>query len=218
MVEFGSGARVPTISAEDRDRLAELYVPLTQAVRELVDATIRTEAVEDVIGDACARVQAVTELLRSAGLSDAPGMRYVTDEPPVPWGNAVVGVRNPVAPPLRIERGDDGRYRTDFHVGAAYEGPPGLVHGGVSALVLDHLLGEAASDGMTRPLYTGTITVKYLRGTPLGALHGEAWADRREGIKTIARGYLSDASGVTVEAEGVFILPAWARDGAGVDQ
>jgi acyl-coenzyme A thioesterase PaaI-like protein len=51
---------------------------------------------------------------------------------------------------------------------ALYE--PGLVHGGMCALVLDQLLGEAASDGLTKPLFTGTITLKYLRGTPLGLL------------------------------------------------
>jgi len=31
-------------------------------------------------------------------------------------------------------------------------------------------------------------------------------------VKTFARGYLKDADGPTVEAEGVFIRPAWARD------
>ena len=126
----------------------------------------------------------------------------------------MVGLRNPIAPPLVIQHGEPGYCWTDFHLGAAYEGPPNLVHGGVSALVLDHLLGEAASEGLTKPLYTGTITVKYLRGTPLGPLRAEASVFRREGIKTYARGHISDASGVTVEAEGVFILPAWARDGA----
>ena len=29
---------------------------------------------------------------------------------------------------------------------------------------------------------------------------------------TFARGYLKDANGPTVEAEGVLIRPAWARD------
>ena len=33
-----------------------------------------------------------------------------------------------------------------------------------------------------------------------------------EGIKTFAVGSISDAEGVTVEAEGVFILPKWARE------
>jgi acyl-coenzyme A thioesterase PaaI-like protein len=86
------------------------------------------------------------------------------------------------------------------------------VHGGVSALVLDHILGEAASAGMTKPNFTGTISCRYLRGTPLGALRAEAYIDRVEGVKTFARGFISDADGHTVEAEGVFIRPVWARD------
>jgi hypothetical protein len=58
---------------------------------------------------------------------------------------------------------------------------------------------------------TGIVT-QYLRGTPLGPLRAEASVDRIEGVKTFARGRLIDADGVTVEAEGVFITPAWARD------
>ena len=86
------------------------------------------------------------------------------------------------------------------------------MHGGVCALVLDHILGEAASAGLTKPKFTGTITLRYLRGTPLGPLRAEASIERIEGVKTFARGYLTDAEGITVEAEGVFIRPAWARD------
>ena len=74
------------------------------------------------------------------------------------------------------------------------------------------MLGEAASEGLSKPRFTGTITVKYLRGTPLGPLRSEAWIDRREGVKAFARGFISDAAGITVEADGVFIEPAWARE------
>jgi hypothetical protein len=59
---------------------------------------------------------------------------------------------------------------------------------------------------------TGTLTIRYQRGTPLGDLRAEAWIDRVEGIKTYAMGHLRDADGVTVEAEGIFILPRWARE------
>lgn len=90
--------------------------------------------------------------------------------------------------------------------------PPGLVHGGVCALVLDHVLGEAASEGMTKPLFTGTITVRYLRGTSLGRLRAEANIERTEGVKTFVSGHLSDSEGVTVEAEGIFVQPVWARE------
>jgi hypothetical protein len=58
---------------------------------------------------------------------------------------------------------------------------------------------------------TGTLTVRYRRGTPLGDLRGEAHIERVEGVKTFVVGHLADAEGVTVEAEGVFILPRWAR-------
>jgi hypothetical protein len=65
---------------------------------------------------------------------------------------------------------------------------------------------------MTKPRFTGTLTAKYLRGTPLGPLRAEAFVDRTEGVKTYARGFISDAVGITVEAEGVFIQPKWARE------
>ncbi len=73
----------------------------------------------------------------------------------------------------------------------------------------------ASEGGLSQPKFTGTISVKYLRGTHLGGwVRAEAFVERSEGgIKTFARGgYLRDAEGVTVEAEGVFIKPAWARD------
>ena len=73
------------------------------------------------------------------------------------------------------------------------------------------MLGEAAGAG-GKPGMTGTLTIVYRRGTPLGDLRAEAWIDRVEGIKTYAKGHLKDAEGVTVEAEGVFILPKWARE------
>jgi acyl-coenzyme A thioesterase PaaI-like protein len=138
-------------------------------------------------------------------------VRYTSGGDRMPWGNPVIGIRNPIAPPLVIERDASGRVFTDFHLGAAYEGPPGHVHGGVAALVLDHVLGEAASNAED-PRFTGTITLRYLRTTRLGRLHAEARIDRTEGVKTYAVGHLADEEGVTVEAEGVFIQPKWARE------
>ena len=79
-------------------------------------------------------------------------------------------------------------------------------------MLLDQLLGEAASEGLSKPRFTGTITLRYLRGTPLGRLRAEAAIERTDGHKTFVSGHLSDAEGKTVEAEGIFIIPAWARD------
>ncbi|WP_406815725.1 PaaI family thioesterase [Mycobacterium sp. M23085] len=121
-------------------------------------------------------------------------------------GNVAIGPHNPIAPPLVVQRDPDGGVHADVHLGAGYEGPPGHVHGGMCALILDHVLG-ATSHQPGKPAYTGTITVRYLRPTRLGALRAEARVDRVDGSKTYATGHLSNVDGVTVEANGVFITP-----------
>jgi acyl-coenzyme A thioesterase PaaI-like protein len=203
-------ATFEVLSAAEADRVTALYAPLADAVRELVDATIRTEADDDVVATAQTAIEAVTLSLRQR--SRPVGVSYRVDDRPLPLGNAAIGVCNPIAPPIVVRHEGNGRCWSEFVLGSAYEGPPGRVHGGVSALVLDHMLGEAASEGLSRARFTGTITVKYLRGTPLGPLRCDAWVDRSEDIKVYARGTISDAKGVTVEAEGIFITPAWARE------
>lgn len=197
---------------EEYEQLRAVHEPLTQAIRDLVDAGIHTGADDATLRDAKAAIETVTETLRRTRRDDTLRARHATTGRPLTWTNPAVGLGNAIAPPMEIERAKDGRWVSEFTLGAAYEGPPGLVHGGICALVLDHILGEAASDGLTRPLFTGTITVRYLRGTPLGPVRAEAWIDRVEGIKTFARGEVRDADGVTAEADGVFIMPAWARD------
>lgn len=205
------------ISSDDVDRLRALYEPLTQSVRELVDATIRTEVGADAVTAAKAEIDSATALLRCRQLDRPFGIRYLTGGERMAWGNVAVGIRNPIAPPLVINRDDTGKVWCDFSLGAAYEGPPGHVHGGVAALVLDHVLGEAAT-GSESPRFTGTITLRYVRATRLGLLHTEAAATRTDGAKTFAAGHLADDEGVTVEAEGVFILPRWAREPADNDR
>ena len=73
-------------------------------------------------------------------------------------------------------------------------------------MVLDHVLGATAHQP-GRPAVTGTLSVRYLRGVPLGPLRAEARVDRVEGVKTFASGYIADEHGITVRAEGVFIHP-----------
>ncbi|MGV0645380.1 PaaI family thioesterase [Mycolicibacterium sp. XJ879] len=208
MVEF---THIGDVSSAEIAQLREVYAPLAESVRELVDATIRTEVDAQTVAAVRAQIDAATAQLRSQQCDGPFGVRFTTDGDRMAWGNPVIGIRNPFAPPLVVHRDADGRVHTDFDMGAAYEGPPGHVHGGIAALVLDHLLGEAAADGLN-PRFTGTITLRYLRTTRLGRLHAEAKITHSEGVKTYATGYLADAEGVTVEAEGVFITPKWARE------
>lgn len=208
-----SGYVQDDITAEELERQRALYGPFTQAVRELVDATIRTTVQDEEVRRVHTEVEALTARLRARQLDGAYGVRFGGSGRGRPWGNTVVGLRNACAPPLVIEHDPsaNGDVWSDFHLGAAYEGPPSLVHGGVAAMILDQILGEAAGAG-GKPGMTGTLTITYRRGTPLGDLRAEGWIERAEGIKTYARGHIKDADGVTVEAEGVFILPRWARE------
>ncbi|TQR82946.1 PaaI family thioesterase [Mycobacterium hodleri] len=202
------------VTAEEYERQQVVHGALTHAIRELIDAGIRTDVDDDTAHEARAAIEAVTAQLRGTQRATTSTLRHADTGRPLAWANPAVGLRNAIAPPMDIHHEAGGRCWSEFDLGLAYEGPPGLVHGGICALVLDHLLGEVASDGLTKPLFTGTITLRYLRGTPLGAVRAEAFVERTEGIKTYARGYLGDANGWTVEADGVFIMPAWAR-GAG---
>jgi hypothetical protein len=208
-------AKVPyeVMSADEHDRLAALYGPLTDDVRELIRLALRTDADPESVDAARTAIRAANDVLRSRQRDGAQLVRHAVGGRPVVWGNAVIGLRNAIAPPLTVHHDGDGtRCWSEFILNSAYEGPPGLVHGGVCALVLDHVLGEAASAGLTKPLFTGTLTVRFVRGTPLGKLRADAAVERTEGVKSFVSGHLSDADGITVEAEGIFIKPSWARD------
>lgn len=198
-------------SPAEVERQRALYGPLAHSVRELLDAVIRTEVDDEELDAVRTEIDGLTKRLRERQMEGSYGVRFDADGVGRAWGNAVVGLRNAVAPPLVVEHDPSGRAWSRFALGAAYEGPPGLVHGGVSALILDQMLGEAAGAG-GKPGMTGTLTLRYRRATPLGELSAQAHIDRVEGIKTYAVGHIADAEGVTVEAEGVFILPRWARE------
>lgn len=188
---------------------------LADAVRGLIDATIRSEIdlaeMEEIRGE----LEALSARLRKEQIPASYGAAHSWASGRHHWGNAVVGHRNPIAPPLRVTRGN-GRAEAEFTLGAGYEGPPTFVHGGVSALILDQMLGEAAASG-GHPGMTGTLSMRYRYPTPLGRLRAEAEIDRVEGVKTFATGRIlvEQEDGTwraSVEAEGVFILPRWARD------
>ncbi|SOX53849.1 PaaI family thioesterase [Mycobacterium ahvazicum] len=186
---------------------ASAYEHLAIAVRNLIDATIRTELEPDAVASAAAQIDAITARLSAVQMPGSFGQRSSSDGQSAASGNVVIGRRNPSAPPLVVHQEKDGSVWAECVFGAAYEGPAGHVHGGVCAVILDHVLGATAHKP-GRPAYTGTLTLRYHRGTPLHKLlRAEAWIDRVEGVKTFAAGQLKDSDGVTVSAQGVFIHP-----------
>lgn len=116
----------------------------------------------------------------------------------------VLGLANPLAPPVltRVE-GDAVVGRVTF--GAAYEGPPGCVHGGYLAATFDEVLGMAQSLS-GRSGMTGTLEVRYRKPTPLHRdLRFEGRVTDVAGRKISVTGgcYLDDE--LTAEARGLFI-------------
>ncbi|MEW5812678.1 MAG: PaaI family thioesterase [Actinomycetota bacterium] len=201
------------ISAEDYEQQRRRFDPLTDALRALIDVGIHTDVDDATVLLALEHLEEAHALLEQRLRTGRSTLRHADTGRAVVWANPVVGLRNAIAPPMEIEREPDGSCWSEVTLGPVYEGPPGWVHGGICALILDHLLGDVASQGLSLPKFTGTISLRYLRGTPLGPVRAEGFVERVEGAKTYARGYLKDGDGVaTVEAEGVFILPAWARD------
>lgn len=187
------------------------YETLAESVRRLIDVTIRTEVDAVAIAAAQHHIDSATAQLSASLLPGSFGVQSDSHGRSIALGNVVIGRRNPVAPPLIIHDGADGVVHTEFELGAAYEGPPGHVHGGVCALILDHVLGATAHQP-GRPAVTGTLTLRYLRGTTLTQpLRAQAHVDRVDGAKTFAIGHIADTDGVTVQAEGVFIHPRKAR-------
>ena len=167
-----------TISAAELDRLQALYAPLTESVRRLVQASLRTGANEETIREAQAAIEAVAEKLESTVDKGMP--RLAVDGRPVVWGNPATGWRNAIAPPLVMHEEPDGLWWSEFELGETYQGPPGWVHGGMLALVLDQILGEAASDGLTKPMFTGTITHAVFARHAVGTFEGRG-GDRAHG-------------------------------------
>ncbi|GAA1984985.1 hypothetical protein GCM10009799_07990 [Nocardiopsis rhodophaea] len=155
-----------TVVAED-DLPTEL-TDLVDQVRTLIDTVAHTEAGS---ADLAAARELVAEAVKRIDGDRRPIGALVHRsefEGPVGFGtltNVVEGPTNPAAPPLRMERAEEG-LRAEVTLSGVYQGPPGLVHGGWIAAMLDQALGSAsAAAGM--PGLTANLDVNYRNPTPL---------------------------------------------------
>ncbi len=123
---------------------------------------------------------------------------------PVYDRDPMIGLSNPLAPPLRrVEGGGPADWEVTF--GDAYGGHPGFVHGGYVAAVIDHVLGVTASSAGFATM-TGSLTTRYRLPTPLHTrllCRGEV--SHVEGRKVFCRGTLETDGALIAEAEGVYI-------------
>ncbi|MDT4921992.1 MAG: hypothetical protein QOI15_2894 [Pseudonocardiales bacterium] len=171
---------------------------LGAAVRALGDVVVRTGAAEDELARAAAQVEAVT-----AALADPPPAHRVHDSPYHPM-SLVGGTAHPTAPQLPTVRTDEGVAGTVV-LGPAYEGGPGLAHGGVLSLLFDHAMGQALFVAGHSAM-TVSLEVRYRAPTPLGMpLAVSARVDGRDGRKLNVSAQIVLDGRVTAEARGVFV-------------
>jgi acyl-coenzyme A thioesterase PaaI-like protein len=117
----------------------------------------------------------------------------------------MIGLANPLAPPIRIEQTGERSAVGLVTFGAAYEGPPGSVHGGFISAAFDEVLGFVQSLSQ-HPGFTGTLTIKFRSPTPLHTpLEFHCELTRHEGRKIFAGGRAVAGDKLCAEAEAIFI-------------
>ncbi len=188
------------------DSRAQLATACRMVISELASSTASSEA----FAHACDLVQEAAAILAAAdhgraydggegSLADYQDHMFIDHSP-------LVGPLNPLAPPIVI--GFEGTSVVgDVTFGAAYEGPPGCVHGGYIAAAFDEVLG--LSQGMSgKPGMTARLTVNYRTPTPLlQPLRFVGRIDHIDGRKIFTNGELRTVADdrLCAEAEALFI-------------
>ena len=188
---------------------------LGAALRDLVDAAVRTEVSLEELAAASEGARKLAAVLRAEtrGLHDIA----TVDDPEIGerWYSPVYGPGNPVAPPMEASSTPDGRASGRVTLGKPHEGPPGLVHGGVVATLLDHVLARSARAAGHGGL-TASLTVSYRRPVHLGVplvITGELVSVEGRRATATARVVAEEAPEITL-AEGEATLVALRADRA----
>jgi len=122
------------------------------------------------------------------------------------------GQANPVGLRLEFSMSQDGAIASNAIISDQYEGPPGFLHGGIIATLLDEAMSKAnRARGVTA--MTRQMQVEYLLPIPSGkAIRIEGTVTRSEGRKHWAESRIRNANGeVLARATGLFIAVR-ARD------
>jgi hypothetical protein len=195
---------------------ADLMAAVTElgaAVRDLIGTTVTTTVGAGEIRAAAELVRATTPLLAASRrpASQLPALDDPTSGRRV--YNPVSGIGSPLAPPLSIRRVEGGRLgevAAEATLGVAYEGPPSYLHGGMSALLMDQLLGSAAGAAGLWGM-TARLELDYRRPVPLETpLVLRAAVTENAGRKTVLTGTIATAAApenTLVQACGIFVQP-----------
>src|SRR5271165_405919 len=170
--------RVPELAATDGSPSDERR-ELGEALRGLLDVVVRTGAGPAELRAATATIDELTASLAETTVQADMSVHADSYRAHM---SLVGGLSHPIAPQLSLLLdGDSGT--GEVVVGPLFQGGPGLVHGGIIALLIDHAMGCVAA-GPDRPAMTARLTIRYRRPTPLGVpLKVSAALDRIDGRK-----------------------------------
>ncbi|MDX2939355.1 PaaI family thioesterase [Streptomyces ipomoeae] len=201
------GTPRPTEGELERQRAA--IAALGHELRVLVDAAVRTTAPAEVLHGVADGVRRITGRLtgRPRARAEVPAVDEFPGE--VRMYSPVTGAGSPLAPPMLVTPGDGGLVGL-CTPGIAHEGPPGYVHGGMSAMLLDELMGRACGAAGLHAM-TVSLQVHYHRPVPVETpLRVVARVTGTEDRRILVEGSIStDGQSATplVTADGVFVSP-----------
>ena len=185
---------------------------VAQAIRKLTEVLVTSTPPTDQLHQIASSLE--TQAERFASCKRLYGMlEFISDGEHGSQGevshelNALGGWSNPLTPGMNMWLEGTKAYGT-VNCGFAYEGPPGHIHGGYVAAIMDQFLGMAQIAGK-KPGMTGTLTTRYHRPTPLNTeLSLEAEVFILGGRKTRVKGEMRVGDTVTATCEGLFIRPS----------
>ncbi|MFU8839953.1 MAG: PaaI family thioesterase [Nitriliruptoraceae bacterium] len=180
------------------------------------DALLRRVATElSSLADAAERagprwrdVEALTRRMFTTEVADgAPVVHFDECVVSGPWNPLGIGIEV-------VRRGDDAV--AEVVLGTAFEGGPGMAHGGIVAALFDDVLGYLLTLHHV-PGFTGELTVRYHRPTPIGVpltLHG--WVVDRVGRRLLTAAEARADGQVVASATATFVeVEAIRRVGGG---
>jgi len=200
------------IRTEDRSPTDEIRLQIAEELRVVFDELLATSAPVEELEQTRAIVNQAVSLLKSRPHShdyEGPSegslapMNSFLDRSPI------IGAINPLSVPMRMDIEGDGGINSTV-VGyalfpAAYEGPPGCVHGGFIAAYFDEVLGMTQSLS-GNPGMTVNLTVDYRAPTPLKqpvVFRGRVVSI--DGRKISVAGTLHHGETLCAEAKGLFV-------------
>lgn len=182
------------------------------ALKEITERMIRADMPENVLEEIAAQLESVSA--RSGEYKRRSQMRIYErlfartatrqDVLDILDYEIFTGLSTPISPPMKLWL-DGDLVRGRANLGLTFQGPPGRVHGGVIAAMLDVLMAKTQDISKTMGV-TGTLNIRYIKGTPINTdIDMEARILRIDGRKLFCEGRFFVNGEQTVHAEGVWI-------------